>query len=175
MDLTKHITTIPDYPKPGIMFRDVTSLMHNDAAFGVCIERMSEGCLNKNISKIVGIEARGFIFGAALAKHMGKGFVPIRKKGKLPRAVFSATYDLEYGTDTLELHQDALDPGDKVIVVDDLIATGGTAKAAGQLLERLGVDIVSFLFVIDLPDLGGAENLRTLGFPVSSLISFPGH
>lgn len=175
IDLTSVIRTIPDYPKPGIMFRDVTTLMGHSAAFAQSIAEIAAAHAGAGVEKVAGMEARGFIFGAPVAKDLSAGFVPIRKKGKLPHDVASQSYLLEYGEDVLEMHLDAVEPGEKVLIVDDLIATGGTAEAAVRLLEKAGAEIVAAAFVVDLPDLGGADKLRQLGIDVTSLISFGGH
>ncbi|NHK27526.1 adenine phosphoribosyltransferase [Parvularcula flava] len=175
LDLTSVIRTIPDYPKPGIMFRDVTTLMGHPEAFSQAIADLTAAYNSHGVEKVAGMEARGFIFGAPVAERLTAGFVPIRKKGKLPYKVSSETYQLEYGEDVLEMHLDAVEPGDKVLIVDDLIATGGTAEAAIKLLEKAGAEIIAAAFVIDLPDLGGADRIRSMGIDVSSLVSFGGH
>ena len=175
LDLASVIRTIPDYPKPGIMFRDVTTLMGHPQAFAQAIDDLTRAYSGQGIEKVAGMEARGFIFGAPVAERLTAGFVPIRKKGKLPHRVSSETYLLEYGEDVLEMHLDAIEPGEKVLIVDDLIATGGTAAAAIKLLEKAGAEIIAAAFVIDLPDLGGADKLRSMGIDVSSLVSFGGH
>jgi adenine phosphoribosyltransferase len=175
MDLRGHIGAVPDYPKKGIIFRDVTTLMQNGDAFAHAISKLQHLVASEQPQKIVGIEARGFIFGAALAQAMNLGFVPVRKQGKLPREVHKASYELEYGQDVIEVHRDALEAGNKVVVVDDLIATGGTALACGQLMEMLGVEVTSYAFVIDLPELGGADRLRDAGHHVHALVDFEGH
>jgi adenine phosphoribosyltransferase len=175
MDLASTIRTIPDFPKPGIMFRDITTLMANAAALKAAIDQLAAPYEGADPSLVAGIEARGFILGAAVAIELGVGFVPMRKSGKLPHEVVTETYDLEYGTDTLEMHKDAVPPGARVVLIDDLIATGGTAVAAVSLLRRSGASIVGAGFVIDLPDLGGAARLRALGVPVTTLVGFEGH
>ncbi|WP_321392984.1 adenine phosphoribosyltransferase [Emcibacter sp.] len=169
-----HIRTIPDHPIPGIQFRDVTTLFQTGKALQRVIHDMTDHCRDKEITRIAGIEARGFIFGGALAHHLGVGFVPVRKAGKLPWKTVSRDYNLEYGTDTLEVHIDAVEPGDRVMIVDDLIATGGTAVATLELLRDVGADVVGSLFVIDLPDLGGAEKVRAQGCPVNCLVAYEG-
>ncbi|MFO0595114.1 MAG: adenine phosphoribosyltransferase [Myxococcaceae bacterium] len=169
------IRTIPDYPKKGIQFRDVTTLLGNADAFRASIELLVEPFRADKPAAIAGLDARGFIFGGAMAAVLGVGFVPVRKKGKLPGLSIRASYALEYGTDELELHVDAVKPGEKVLVVDDLIATGGTAGAAIDLLERVQAKVVGASFVIDLPELGGAKKLEARGVHVRSLISFAGH
>ena len=174
-DLKRLIRTIPDYPKPGIKFRDVTSLFGDAQGFKALIAQLTAPYRGEPIDAIAGIEARGFIMGGAMADHLGCGFIPIRKKGKLPWKVFSQEYSLEYGTDTIEMHQDALDHGKRVLIVDDLIATGGTAGAAAKLIDRAGGHIVGACFIIDLPELGGAKLLRAQGIDVRSLMAFEGH
>ncbi|MDR3407382.1 MAG: adenine phosphoribosyltransferase [Methylovirgula sp.] len=175
MTLKNAIRSIPDYPKPGIIFRDITTLLADAKAFRKAIDELVQPWSGGKIDKIAGIEARGFILGGAVAHQLSAGFVPIRKKGKLPHKTVSIGYSLEYGDDEIEVHVDALEPGEKVILVDDLIATGGTAEAAVKLLKKLGADVVAACFVIDLPDLGGAKKIEALGVPVRSLIAFEGH
>ncbi|MBI4449231.1 adenine phosphoribosyltransferase, partial [Candidatus Woesearchaeota archaeon] len=157
MDLRDAIRTIPNFPKPGIMFRDITTLLNNQRAFKHTIDLLANRYQSQPIDVIAGIESRGFILGAALADRIDKPFVPIRKKGKLPGKVISQEYALEYGTDKIEMHEDAVQPGQRVLLVDDLIATGGTAAAAAQLIEKLGGIIHECSFVIDLPELGGKQ------------------
>lgn len=169
-----HIRTIPDYPIPGIQFRDVTTLFQNGEALQRVIHEMADRCRDMQITRIAGIEARGFILGGALAHHLGVGFVPVRKAGKLPWKTISREYNLEYGTDTLEVHTDAVAPGDRVLIVDDLIATGGTATATLELLRDVKAEVVGSLFVIDLPDLGGADRLQALDCPVHCLVAYAG-
>lgn len=169
------IRTIADYPKPGIQFRDITTLLSDAAAFRQSVERLCEPYREARIGKVAGIEARGFILGGAMALVLGAGFVPIRKRGKLPHATVSVEYALEYGVDAIEMHADAIVPGERVLVADDIIATGGTADAAIQLLRQLGADIVGAAFVIDLPELGGARRIEALGVEVHSLIAYAGH
>ena len=173
--LKDSIRTIVDYPKPGIEFRDITTLLGNARAFRRAIDELVQPWAGTKIDKVAGIEARGFILGGAVAHQLSAGFVPIRKKGKLPHTTVSIAYSLEYGIDEMEMHQDAVAPGERVILIDDLIATGGTATAAAQLLKRLGADVVAACFVIDLPDLGGAAKLRDIDVPVRTLVSFSGH
>lgn len=173
--LKDSIRTISDYPKPGIEFRDITTLLGNARAFRRAIDELVQPWAGTKIDKVAGIEARGFILGGAVAHQLSAGFVPIRKKGKLPHTTVSVAYSLEYGVDEMEMHQDAVHPGERVILVDDLIATGGTATAAAQLLKRIGADVVAACFVIDLPDLGGAAKLRGMEVPVRTLVSFEGH
>lgn len=162
------IREIPDFPKPGIMFKDITPLMRNPAALRLAVHRLVEPFLGANISAVAGIEARGFVFGSLAAWELGVGFVPLRKPGKLPYDVHSVSYDLEYGSATLEAHQDALKASDRVLVVDDLLATGGTARASCELIDRLGAEIVACAFVIELGFLNGRANLG--GREVHSLI-----
>ena len=169
------IRTIPDYPKQGIMFRDITTLLADAAAFRRAVDEMVQPFTGERIAKVAGIEARGFIFGAAVAHQLSAGFVPLRKKGKLPHKTVSVDYALEYGTDAMEMHMDAIVQGERVMLVDDLIATGGTAEAALKLLRGAAADVVAAAFVIDLPELGGAERLRALGVPTSALVAFEGH
>jgi adenine phosphoribosyltransferase len=175
MNLRDSIRTIPDYPKPGIQFRDITTLLGNPRAFRRAVDELVQPWAGLKIEKVAGIEARGFILGGAVAHQLSAGFVPIRKKGKLPHETVSIAYSLEYGVDQMEIHRDAVLEGEKVVLVDDLIATGGTACAAVQLLRNLGADVVATCFVIDLPDLGGAEKLRAMNVPVRSLVAFEGH
>lgn len=174
-DLRESIRTIPDYPKPGIMFRDITTLLGNARAFRRAVDELVQPWAGMKIDKVAGIEARGFILGGAVAHQVSAGFVPIRKKGKLPHKRVSVTYALEYGEDEIEVHADALVAGERVVLVDDLIATGGTAEAAVKLLRQLGAEVLAACFVIDLPELKGAERLRKLGVPVRTLIAFEGH
>jgi adenine phosphoribosyltransferase len=173
--LIDHIRTIPDYPKPGIQFRDITTLLANPAAYRETIDQLAAPYLNVGIDRVIGIEARGFILGGALADRLHAGFVPVRKKGKLPHETLRVAYALEYGTDEIEIHRDAVAHGERVLIVDDLIATGGTALAAVQLLDTLGATIVAAAFVIDLPELGGSEKLRARGIATHTLLSFDGH
>jgi adenine phosphoribosyltransferase len=175
MDLKGLIRTIPDHPKPGIMFRDVTTLFGDAQGFKACIAQLTAPYRGVPIDAIAGIEARGFIMGGAMADHLGCGFIPIRKKGKLPWKTYSQTYQLEYGTDTIEMHQDALARGRRVLIVDDLIATGGTAEAAAKLIEQASGTIVGAAFIIDLPDLGGRALLEARGIPCHILMAFDGH
>ena len=169
------IKSIPDYPKVGIMFRDVTSLMEDPKAYQATIQLLVEKYKQGGFTKIVGTEARGFLFGAPLALELGVGFVPVRKPGKLPRPTIAQTYDLEYGTDTLEIHTDAIVEGDKVLVVDDLLATGGTIEATVKLIRQLGGEVEHAAFVINLPEIGGETRLEGLGLNVYSICEFAGH
>ncbi|MEO5325736.1 adenine phosphoribosyltransferase [Mesorhizobium sp. CC13] len=173
--LLSSIRTIPDYPRPGVMFRDITTLLGDARAFRRAIDELVHPHAGSKIDKIAGIEARGFILGGAIAHQMSAGFVPIRKKGKLPHETVRIAYSLEYGLDEMEMHKDAVAPGERVILVDDLIATGGTAEAAVKLLRQMGADIVAACFVIDLPDLGGRRKLEALGVEVRTLIAYEGH
>lgn len=175
MDLKHAIRTIPDYPRPGILFRDVTTLLSNKLALEQAVDEMAAPWREARIEQVVGIEARGFILGGAISVALKAGFVPVRKPGKLPSETISRTYDLEYGTDTLHMHVDAVEAGARVLIVDDLIATGGTASAAAQLLTDAEANIVGASFMVDLPDLGGAERLRAQNLQVETLLSFEGH
>jgi adenine phosphoribosyltransferase len=172
--LLASIRTIPDYPRPGVLFRDITTLLGDARAFRRTVDALVHPYAGARIDKIAGIEARGFILGGAIAHQLCSGFIPIRKKGKLPHETVRVAYSLEYGIDEMEMHRDAVRPGEKVILVDDLIATGGTAGAAVELLTRMGAEIVAACFVIDLPDLGGRRRLEGLGVTVRTLIAFPG-
>ena len=173
--LRKANRTIPDYPKPGILFRDITTLLGNAGAFRRAVDELVHPYAGLGVAKIAGIEARGFILGGAMAHQLSCGFIPIRKKGKLPHETVRVAYSLEYGLDEMEMHKDAVVPGEKVILVDDLIATGGTAEGAVKLLSQMGAQIVAACFVIDLPDLGGRAKLEALGVPVRTLIAYEGH
>jgi adenine phosphoribosyltransferase len=175
MDLSKFIRTVPDFPEPGIMFRDVTTLFAEPQAFKAMIEQFNQQFYGVDIDYIGGIDARGFIIGAALALTREIGFVPVRKKGKLPYDTISEDYALEYGTATLELHTDAVSAGAKVLIVDDLIATGGTAIAAVNLFRKVNANVIGCAFLVDLPELGGADKLRSIDVPVTSLCAFDGH
>jgi len=175
LDLKSLIRSIPDYPKPGILFRDITKLIEHPEGFRQSVEQLAEAHRGLGITHVAGIEARGFIFGAGVAIALGVGFVPIRKRGKLPGATIGQNYTLEYGVDTIEIHADVLSNVHKVLLIDDLIATGGTAVAAVGLLRRTGAIVENAGFVIDLFDLGGAEKLRALGVRIESLVPFPGH
>jgi adenine phosphoribosyltransferase len=175
LDLKSLIRTIPDYPKPGILFRDITTLIEHPQGFKESIERLAVAHKGIGITHVAGIEARGFIFGAGVAIEMGVGFVPIRKRGKLPGATIGQNYTLEYGVDTIEVHADVLNDLHKVLLIDDLIATGGTAVAAVSLLRRTGAQVENAGFVIDLFDLGGADKLRAMDVRIEALVAFPGH
>ncbi|NNE40139.1 MAG: adenine phosphoribosyltransferase [Marinicaulis sp.] len=174
MDLQTVIRTIPDYPKPGIKFRDITTLLNDARGFRRAVDELVQPLAGAKIDKVAGIEARGFILGGAIAHQLSVGFAPIRKKGKLPAETISESYELEYGVDEVEIHVDSIEPDERVLLVDDLIATGGTAIAAIKLLERAGAEIVLCAFIVDLPDLGGAEKLRAMGHNVTALTAFDG-
>ncbi len=169
-----YIRTIPDFPHEGIMFRDVTTLFTDARGFRMAIDQLLHPYAGLAIDKVVGLEARGFILGGAIAHQLSLGFVPIRKKGKLPGKTIEQDYTLEYGTATMEVHDDALQPGEKVLLVDDLLATGGTAEAGIKLIERMGAEVIGCAFVIDLPDIGGRTKLEALGMNVHALCSFEG-
>jgi adenine phosphoribosyltransferase len=175
MNLASLIRSIPDHPRPGILFRDITTLLKDSAGFTGTVNALADQYRDAGATRVAGIEARGFILGGAVAHALGLGFLPVRKAGKLPAAVFGIDYALEYGTDRVELHTDAVTPGDQVLLIDDLIATGGTAEAAAQLLRIAGAHVVAAAFVIELPDLGGRARLEKLGVEVFSLLEFPGH
>lgn len=174
-DLAQSIRAIPDYPKPGIVFRDITTLLGDARAFRRAVDQLLLPFVGTKVDKVAGIEARGFILGGAAAHQLSAGFVPIRKKGKLPHAKVSIAYSLEYGVDEMEMHEDAVSKGERVILVDDLIATGGTAEAATKLLQSLGANVVAAVFVVDLPELGGRKKIEALGVPVHTLVAFDGH
>ena len=174
MPIKSKIRTVPHYPKQGIMFRDITTLLKDPAGFRATVDELALRYANIKIDKIAGIESRGFILGAPLAYVMNKGFIPIRKKGKLPAETIGHDYELEYGTDRIEIHTDAIQKGEKVLLVDDLIATGGTAEAACKLIEKMGGEIVECCFIIDLPDIGGRARLEKLGQKVFALCEFEG-
>ena len=170
MDLQSTIRPIPDFPQPGILFRDITTLLQNPAALSSAIAGMTYHCQTLEAEIIVGIESRGFLFGPAIAQQLNIGFVPVRKPGKLPAATYQVSYDLEYGSDTLEVHQDAFTEGMKAVIVDDLIATGGTAAAAAKLVQKAGATVVGFSFLIELVDLKGRSHLPQV--PIETLISY---
>jgi len=174
-DLKAAIRTIPDYPKPGIMFRDITTLLGNARAFRRAVDELVQPWAGSKIDKVAGMEARGFILGGAVAHQVSAGFVPIRKKGKLPHKRVSIAYSLEYGIDEMEMHEDAVAKGERVILVDDLIATGGTAEGAVKLLRQMGAEVLAACFIVDLPELGGADKIRRLDVPVRTLVTFEGH
>lgn len=180
--IRSRVRDIPDFPKPGILFRDITSVWKHADAFRACMDVFSEhyfgnagATAGPSPELIVGIESRGFVVGSAFAGRTGLGFVPIRKRGKLPAEVHSHEYELEYGTDCVEIHTDAITPGQPVIVMDDLLATGGTLLASIELLRRVGAQVLGCAVVIDLPDLGGSRRIRDAGYPVFSIIDYPGH
>ncbi len=174
IDLRALVRTIPDYPKPGIMFRDITTLLGDARGLAACIKQLAAPFADAQVAAVAGIEARGFILGGAVADRLGCGFVPIRKKGKLPGKAIGQDYELEYGVDVIEIHEDGLTRGARVLLVDDLIATGGTAEAAVKLLRKLDADIVAAAFVIDLPDLKGRRRVEALGISCHTLIEFEG-
>ena len=169
------IKSIPNHPKEGIIFRDITSLLEVPAAFKATIDLIVEKYNDQGLTKVIGTESRGFIFGAPVALALGLPFIPVRKPGKLPREVIAQSYQLEYGQDTLELHTDAISQGDNVLIIDDLLATGGTVEATVKLVQRLGGDVKHAAFVINLPDLGGEKRLRDLGIDCYTLVNFEGH
>jgi adenine phosphoribosyltransferase len=169
------IRAIPDYPRPGVMFRDITTLLGNARVFNRVVEELVLPWRNEHVDRVAGIEARGFILGGAIAHQLQAGFVPIRKKGKLPHTTVRVAYSLEYGLDEMEMHRDAVAPGERIVLVDDLLATGGTAEAAVKLLRSLGAIIPGACFIIDLPDLGGSARLAALEVPVRTLVAFHGH
>jgi adenine phosphoribosyltransferase len=170
MDLKSLIRDIPDFPKPGIVFRDITTLLAHPEGLRYTINQLCEQCSPLSPDYIVGMESRGFLFGVPLAYQLGVGFTPVRKPGKLPAAVHSIDYELEYGQDRLEMHQDAIPPGSRVLIIDDLIATGGTAKATAQLLQQVGCELVGFGFIIELADLGGRQHLPDV--PIVTLVQY---
>ncbi len=175
--LRDHIRTVPDWPAPGVQFRDITPLLQNAKVFRVLIDafvhRYMDASMRPNV--VAGLDARGFILGAVIAYELNVGFVPIRKKGKLPFSTIEETYELEYGSATVELHTDAVKPGDRVLLIDDLIATGGTMMAGMKLLEKLGAQVMEGAAIVDLPALGGSNKLRTAGLPLFTLLDFDGH
>jgi adenine phosphoribosyltransferase len=175
LDLASLIRTIPDYPKPGILFRDITTLLGHAQGFAEAVRQLAAPFEGQGIQAVAGIEARGFILGGAVAEKLGTGFVPIRKKGKLPGRTIGQDYTLEYGVDVIEMHEDAIRPGTSVLLIDDLIATGGTAEAAVKLIRRSGGGVAAAAFVIDLPDLGGAQRLRDQAVTCHTLVAFAGH
>ena len=175
MDLKEYIRSIPDYPKKGILFRDITTLIKDKNAFKNCIDQLSKILSNLNYDKIAAIESRGFIFASPLSYNLSKPYILLRKKDKLPAERYSVDFELEYGKATLEIHKDSISPKEKIIIIDDLIATGGTAEAAAKLVEKSGGIVAGFIFVINLFDLGGKKLLEKKGFKSFSLIDFPGH
>ena len=175
MDLKKYIRSIPDYPKKGILFRDITTLIKNEKAFKITIDQIIERSKKFNFTKIAAVESRGFVFASAISYILNKPFIMLRKKNKLPSEVYSVDFELEYGSATIEMHKDSVDENDKVLIIDDLIATGGTAKAAAKLVEISKGKVAAFIFVINLFDLKGTDNLIKKGYKVENLIEFPGH
>ena len=175
MDLKEHIRSIPDYPKKGILFRDITTLIKNEKAFSETINQIIERVKDVKFDKIAAIESRGFVFASAVSYLLKKPFIMLRKKNKLPAEVHSVDFELEYGTATIEVHKDSIQKNESVLIIDDLIATGGTAEAAAKLVEISGGKVACFIFVINLFDLGGCDNLIKKGYKVENLIEFPGH
>jgi adenine phosphoribosyltransferase len=175
MDLKNYIRSIQDYPKKGILFRDITTLIKDEAAFAEAINQIIERSKNYKIDKIAAIESRGFVFASAVSYVLKKPFIMLRKKNKLPADVYSVDFELEYGTATIEVHKDSIKKNDSVLIIDDLIATGGTAEAAAKLIEISGGKVTAFIFVINLFDLGGSNNLIKKNYKVENLIDFPGH
>ena len=175
MNLKDYIRSIPDYPKKGILFRDITTLIKDEKAFSETINRIVEKAKKMKIDKIAAIESRGFVFASAVSYIMNKPFILLRKKNKLPADVYSTDFELEYGTATIEVHKDSINRGEKVLIIDDLIATGGTAEAAAKLIEISGGKVTAFVFVINLFDLNGSDKLVKKGYKVENLIEFPGH
>ena len=175
MDLKKYIRSIPDYPKKGILFRDITTLIKDKDAFKECIDQMSKILIKLNFDKIASIESRGFVFASALCYNLSKSLILMRKKNKLPAEKYSQEFELEYGKATIEIHKDSISPKEKVVIVDDLIATGGTAEAGAKLVEKSGGKVEGFIFAINLFDLGGTKLLEGKGYKTFSLMDFPGH
>jgi len=175
MNLKHYIRSIPDYPKKGILFRDITTLIKNEKAFAESIDQIIERSKKFNVDKIAAIESRGFVFASAVSYLLKKPFIMLRKKNKLPAETFSVDFELEYGTATIEVHKDSIEKNDSVLIIDDLIATGGTAEAAAKLVEMSGGNIAAFIFAINLFDLSGSDNLVKKGYQVESLMDFPGH
>ncbi len=173
--IRSHIRTVPDWPAPGVMFRDITPLLANPRVFRVLIDQFVHRYFDARPDAIAGLDARGFIIGAVVAYELNRGFVPIRKKGKLPFTTVEETYELEYGSATVEMHTDAVKPGDRVVLIDDLIATGGTMMAGRRLLERMGAQVIEGAAIVDLPELGGSQRLRESGLDVFTLVAFDGH
>ena len=175
MELSKYIRSVPDYPKKGILFRDITTLIKNKEAFKETIDQLGKLSSKIKFNKLAAVESRGFVFASALSYNLSKSFVLIRKKGKLPSDTFSQDFVLEYGKATIEIHKDSVSKNDSVLIIDDLIATGGTAEAAAKLVEKSGGKVAGFIFVINLFDLGGIKKLEDKGYKALSLIQFPGH
>ena len=175
MDLKEYIRSIPDYPKKGILFRDITTLIKNEKAFTYCIDQIVEKSKKFDFNKLAAVESRGFVFASAVSYILKKPFILLRKKNKLPAETYSVDFELEYGTATIEMHKDSVDKNDSVLIIDDLIATGGTAEAAAKLVEISGGKVAAFVFVINLFDLGGSDNLIKKNYKVENLIDFPGH
>jgi adenine phosphoribosyltransferase len=173
--IRSHIRTVPDWPAPGVMFRDITPLLSNPRVFRVLIDQFVHRYFELRPQVVAGLDARGFILGSVVAYELGVGFVPIRKKGKLPFTTVEETYELEYGSATVEVHTDAVKPGDRVLLIDDLIATGGTMMAGKKLIERLGGEVIEGAAIVDLPELGGSDKLRAAGLPLFTLVDFEGH
>ena len=174
-DVRRHIRTVPDWPAAGVQFRDITPLLSTPRVFRVLIDAFVHRYFDVRPAAIAGLDARGFIIGSVLAYELNVGFVPIRKKGKLPYATVEETYELEYGSATVEMHTDAVAPGDRIVLIDDLIATGGTMLAGKRLLERLGAQVIEGAAIVDLPELGGSMRLRAAGLPLFTLVNFEGH
>jgi len=174
-ELKAAVRDVPDFPIKGVLFKDITPILQDGKLFRMAVDAIADRHKGKTINAVVGVDARGFIFAGAVAYKLGVGLVPVRKKGKLPFKRVSVGYSLEYGIDEMEMHEDALVKGERVILVDDLVATGGTAEAAVKLLKQIGAEVLAACFVIDLPELGGAEKIRKLGVPVRTLVSFEGH
>ena len=174
MPIKSRIRTVADWPKQGIMFRDITTLIKDPVGLKLCLDDFVEHYKAIDVDVVVGIDSRGFILGGALAYLLGKGFVPVRKKGKLPAETESESYDLEYGTDTIEIHKDAITAGQKVVIIDDLVATGGTALAAAKLVRKLGGEVIELAFIVDLPDIGGSKKLTDAGYKIYAQTVFEG-
>ena len=173
--IKRHIRTVPDWPAPGVQFRDITPLLSNPRVFRVLIDQFVHRYFDGRPAAIAGLDARGFIIGSVLAYELGIGFIPIRKKGKLPYTTVEETYELEYGSATVELHTDAVAAGDRVVLVDDLVATGGTMLAGARLLQRLGAEVIECASIVDLPELGGSAKIRDAGLKLFTLVDFEGH
>ena len=174
MTIKTLIRTIPHYPKQGIMFRDITTLLKDPVGLRMTVDELVRHCEGQKVSKVAGIESRGFIIGAPVAYRLGVGFIPIRKKGKLPGETIGHDYELEYGADRIEIHTDAVSKGERILLIDDLIATGGTAEAAATLIRKMGGEVVECCFIVDLPDIGGRKRLEKMGLKVFTLCEFEG-